>query len=105
MANGSITSEDISPRVHRPRLSAALVAHPNHVAVDVAYQCRQDFHDVFHLSTPARRRRLPDQLIEKLPLCPIPEIARLGKAPHRRKTAFLAYFDSGGASNGGTEVI
>jgi len=60
---------------------------------------------VFHQPTPARGRRLAEQLIEKLPSCPIPEIARLGKTLRSWKTAFLAYFDTAGASNGGTEAI
>jgi hypothetical protein len=43
------------------------------------------------------RRQLPD--------LPIPEIARLGKTVKRWKQAFLAYFDTAGASNGGTEAV
>ncbi|WP_260848333.1 transposase [Brevibacterium aurantiacum] len=81
------------------RLASAFAAHPDHVTVEDAYHCAQNLRDVFHQPTPAWGRRLADQLIEKLPSCPIPEIARLGK------TAFLAYFDTGGASNGGTEAI
>ena len=37
--------------------------------------------------------------------CPIPEIARLGRTLRKWKDAFLAYFDTGGASNGPTEAI
>ena len=39
------------------------------------------------------------------PACPIPEIARLGRTLRKWKDAFLAYFDTGGASNGSTEAI
>ncbi|SLM93191.1 Mobile element protein [Brachybacterium nesterenkovii] len=60
---------------------------------------------MFHQPTPAQGRRLAEQLIEQLPSCPIPEIARLGKTLSRWKTAFLAYFDTDGASNGGTEAV
>ena len=35
----------------------------------------------------------------------IPEIARLGRTLRKWKGAFLAYFDTGGASNGPTEAI
>ena len=87
------------------RLARAFSAHPDHVAVEVAYQCAQDLRDVFHQATPAQGRRLAEQLIDTLPSCPIPEIARLGKTLRRWKTAFLAYFDTDGASNGGTEAI
>mgnify|MGYP001714281436 CR=1 FL=1 len=37
--------------------------------------------------------------------CPISEIARLGRTLRAWKGAFLAYFDTGGASNGPTEAI
>src|SRR5690625_2133857 len=87
------------------RLTSAFAAHPDHVAVVVAYQCAQDLRDVFHQPTPARGRRLAEQLIKKLPSCPIPEIARLGETLRRWRTAFLAYFDTHGASNGGTEAV
>ena len=40
------------------RLTSAFAAHPDHVAVVVAYQCAQDLRDVFHQPTPARGRRL-----------------------------------------------
>jgi len=38
-------------------------------------------------------------LVESLPTCPIPEIARLGRTLRKWKDAFLAYFDTAGASN------
>lgn len=60
---------------------------------------------MFHQPTPARGRRLAEQLIAMLPSCPIPEVARLGKTLRRWRPAFLAYFDTDGASNGGTEAI
>ena len=50
-------------------------------------------------------QRLAARLIERLPRCPIPEITRLGRTPRKWKDAFLAYFDTGGASNGPTEAI
>lgn len=89
----------------KARLASAFAAHPDHVAVEVAYQCAQDVRDVFHQPTPAQGRRLAQRLIATLPSCPIPEIARLGTTLRRWKTAFLAYFDTHGASNGGTEAI
>ena len=61
--------------------------------------------EVFHQDTPARGRHLAAHLIESLPTCPIPEIARLGRTLRKWKDAFLAYFDTGGASNGPTEAI
>ena len=61
--------------------------------------------EVFHQATPAQGRRLAARLIERLPACPILEIARLGQTLRKWKDAFLAYFDTGGASNGSTEAI
>ena len=61
--------------------------------------------EVFHQDTPAQGRRLAAHLIQRLPVCPIPEIARLGRTLRKWKDAFLAYFDTGGASNGPTEAI
>ena len=61
--------------------------------------------EVFHQATPAQGRRLAAHLVERLPTCPIPEIARLGRTLRKWKDAFLAYFDTDGASNGPTEAI
>ena len=61
--------------------------------------------EVFHQATPAQGQRLAAHLIERLPACPIPEIARLGRTLRKWKDALNAYFDTGGASNGPTEAI
>ena len=37
--------------------------------------------EVFHQDTPAQGRRLAARFVERLPACPIPEIARLGANP------------------------
>ena len=61
--------------------------------------------EVFHQAIPAQGQRLAAHLIQRLPVCPIPEIARLGRTLRKWKDAFLAYFDTGGVSNGSTEAI
>ena len=61
--------------------------------------------EVFHQATPAQGRRLAARLIERLPACPIPEIARLGQTLRKWKDALDDYFDTDGASNGSTEAI
>ena len=38
-------------------------------------------------------------------VCPIPEVARLGRTIRAWRAQVLAYFDTGGVSNGGTEAI
>ena len=60
---------------------------------------------VFHQATPTQGQRLAAHLIERLPACPVPEIARLGRTLRKWKDAFDAYFDTGGAGNGSTEAI
>ena len=81
------------------------MADDAHISVEVAYHCAQHVRDVFHQATPAQGRRLATHLIKSLPTCPIPEIARLGRTLRKWKDAFLAYFDTDGASNGPTEAI
>ena len=60
--------------------------------------------EVFHQAIPAQGRRLAAHLIQRLPACPIPEIARLGRTLRKWKDALDAYFDTDGASNGPTEA-
>ena len=45
------------------------------------------------------------QVVASFHTCPIPEIAKLGRTLKQWRDAFLAYFDTGRASNGGTESI
>ncbi len=54
---------------------------------------------------PAAGRRLAEKVIDTLPTCPIPEIARLGRTLRAWREQVLAYFTTGGVSNGGTEAI
>jgi hypothetical protein len=44
-------------------------------------------------------------VITSFPTCPIPEIARLGRTLRAWRQQVLAYFDTAGVSNGGTEAI
>ncbi|WP_448750741.1 transposase [Actinomyces sp.] len=94
----------LTPR-QKERLREALVADEAHISVEVAYHCAQQVREVFHQATPAQGRRLATHLIEHLPTWPIPEFARLGRTLRKWKDAFLAYLDTGGASNGPTEAI
>ena len=98
-------SRDRLTKRQQERLREAFTADEAHISVEVAYHCAQQVRDVFHQATPAQGRRLAAHLVERLPTCPIPEIARLGRTLRKWKDAFLAYFDTGGASNGPTEAI
>jgi len=45
------------------------------------------------------------KVLDSFPSCPIPEVARLGRTLRAWKKQVLAYFDTEGVSNGGTEAI
>lgn len=92
-------SRDRLTKRQQERLREAFTADEAHISVEVAYHCAQQVRDVFHQATPAQGRRLATHLIKRLPTCPIPEIARLGRTLRKWKDAFLAYFDTAGASN------
>ena len=81
------------------RLREAFTADEAQISDEVAYHRAQQVRDVFHQATPAQGRRLVTHLIERLPTCPIPEIARLGRTLRKWKDAYLANFNKGGASN------
>jgi transposase len=71
----------------------------------VAWQAVQRLRSVFHQDTPAAGRRIAEHVLASFPSCPIPEIARLGRTLRQWREPFLAYFDTAGANNGGTEAI
>ena len=71
----------------------------------VAWQAVQLLRSAFHQDTPEQGRRIAEQVLASFPSCPIPEIARLGRTLTQWREAFLAYFATGGANNGGTEAI
>ena len=87
------------------RLSAAVEADERHLEVFVAWQCAQQLRRVYHQPDPATGRRLAEQIVATLPTCPIAEVARLGRTLKKWRREFLAYFDTAGASNGGTEAV
>ena len=87
------------------RLLAAVDAHERLEPVWVAWQCALQVRDVYHEPDPAKGRALAEQIVASFPSCPIPEVARLGRTLRQWQDAFLAYFDTGRASNGGSEAI
>jgi len=96
--------ENLTDR-QRDRLEQAWVADERHIAVEVAWKCAQLVRSVYHQNNHAAGRTIAEHLLETLPSCPIPEIARLGRTLRQWRQAFLGYFDTHGASNGGTEAI
>ena len=81
----------LTPR-QKERLREAFVADEAHISVEVAYLLTQQVREVFRQDTPAQGRHLAARLIQRLPACPIPEIARLGRTLRKWKDALDAYF-------------
>jgi len=87
------------------RLDAGLGAGDPSWELTVAWQCYQQLRSIYHAATPAAGRRTAEQVIASFPTCPIGEVARLGRTLRAWRAQVLAYFDTGGVSNGGTEAI
>ena len=87
------------------RLVAAIKADPAHDEVFVAWQCAQELRSAYHQKDLTEGRRIAEKVVDSFHTCPIPEIARLGRTLRRWRSAFLAYFPTRRANNGGTEAI
>jgi transposase len=97
-------AENLTDR-QRARLERAIAADERHDEVYIAWQCAQQLRAAYKTMNPTDGRRIAHKLLASLPTCPIPEIKRLGKTLKQWRQAFLAYFDTGRANNGGTEAI
>ena len=86
------------------RLTRCLDAGDSTGEVNVAWQCYQQLRSIYHAG-PATGRQIAEKVIASFPSCPIPEVARLGRTLRTWKQQVLAYFDTDGVSNGGTEAI
>ena len=89
----------------RVQLDRAIAADERHDEVLVAWLCAQELRAAYKASSSVEGRRIAEKIIASLPTCPTPEIKRLGKTLRQWREAFVAYFDTGRASNGGTEAI
>lgn len=96
--------ENLTDR-QRERLDQVWAADERHVAVEVAWQCSQTVRSAYHQDTHAKGRLIALRILDTFHTCPIPEIARLGQTLRKWRQEFLGYFDTSGASNGGTEAI
>ena len=97
-------AEHLTDRQHT-RLDIALQLGDPAGEVALAWQCYQRLRAIYHQPTPAGGRRLAEHVIATLHSCSVPEIARLGRTLRAWRTQVLAYFDTDGVSNGGTEAI
>jgi transposase len=87
----------------KARLERAFTVDERHVEVEVAWRCAQQLRAAYQAKNLREGRRIAEQVLASFPTCPIPEIKRLGKTLGRWREAFLAYFDTARANNGGTE--
>ena len=49
--------------------------------------------------------KIAKHVLESFHICPVPEIARLGRTLRSWSAQFLAYFTTDRANNGGTEAV
>ncbi len=89
----------------RARLETAWTADERHIEVQVAWSCAQQVRSCYHQDTYAAGRQVADKILASFATCPIPEVARLGRTLKQWRAEFLGYFDTNGASNGGTEAV
>jgi transposase len=95
--------EHLSER-QQAKLTRCLEAGDPDGEVDVAWQCYQQLRSIYH-SSADQGRRIAEKVIASLPTCPIPEVARPGRTLKAWRQQVLAYFETSGVSNGGTEAI
>jgi transposase len=86
------------------KITACLDAGDPRDEVNLAWQCYQQLRSIYH-ATPAKGREIAAKVLDSFHSCPIPAIARLGRTLRAWRQQVLAYFDTSGVSNGGTEAI
>lgn len=89
----------------RARLKDAFTARDEHVEVELAWLCAQQVRSVYHQDTPAAGKAIAEKILNSFTTCPIPEVARLGRTLKQWREAFLGYFTTEGANNGGAEAV
>jgi transposase len=86
------------------KITACLDAGDPNGEVNLTWQCYQQLRSIYH-AAPAKGREIAGKVLDSFHSCPIPEVARLGRTLRAWKAQVLAYFDTSGVSNGGTEAI
>jgi transposase len=97
-------AEKLTDRQHA-RLQTAFDADERHVEVEVAWRCAQRLRAAYRAENLREGMKIAEHVLASFPTCPIPEIRRLGKTLKQWREAFLAYFQTRRANNGGTEAI
>ena len=86
------------------KIIACLDAGDPNGEVNLAWQRYQQVRSIYHAGAETGRT-ICQKLLDSFPSCPIPEVARLGRTLTAWRQQVLAYFDTTGVSNGGTEAI
>lgn len=97
-------AENLTPNQTR-RLERVITADPRHEEVFLAYQCAQELRAAYQHHDLKAGRQIALKVLDSFHSCPVPEVARLGRTLRRWQQAFLAYFTTSRANNGGTEAI
>jgi transposase len=97
-------AENLTDR-QKARLATAWDGDERHVEVQVAWSCAQQVRSAYHQDSHTAGRAIAEKILDSFTSCPVPEVARLGRTLKQWRTEFLGYFDTDGASNGGTEAI
>jgi hypothetical protein len=82
----------------RARLEKAFTAYQRHIEVEVAWRCAQQVRSCYHQDNHAAGRQVAEKILASFSMCPIPEVARLGRTLKQWSREFLGYFDTNGAS-------
>lgn len=86
------------------KIGHCLDAGDPHDEVNVTWQCYQQLRSIYHAAL-AKGRQIAAKVLDSFHTCPIPEVARLGRTLRAWRAQVMAYFDTSGVSNGGTEAI
>jgi transposase len=89
---------------HVVRLGTQVVDEVRRRVQQDTWQCYQQLRSIYHVG-PTKERAIAQKVLDSFHTCPIPEVARLGRTLRAWRTQILAYFDTSGVSNGGTEPI
>lgn len=100
-----LTGEEHLTDRQRQRLARYLPVGDPDCEVEVTWRVYQQVRSIYHADTRAAGQAIAEKVLDSLHTCPIPEVKRLGNTLRRWRNEILAYFATGGVSNGGTEAI
>ena len=90
---------------NRQKMEAALTAADPDGEIWAAWILAQHVMAIYAAPTPETGRARAEQAIRAALDCPVQEVARLGRTLHAWHDELLAYFTTGGASNGPVEAL